>query len=145
MTNTKPARRIANCSATVALFTSGDAAMMIYGGWEVLAMVDLKEQGKLFNWRDRAASVFRSSLHMFGLARLCDSERTTAATGSLTRFIYSRSVAARGITAVQDAFGVYYARLLAGAVLAGLPVALAFLLFQRRVTQAITLSAGIKG
>ena len=28
-----------------------------------------------------------------------------------------------GITAVQDAFGVYYARLLAGAVLAGLPVA----------------------
>ncbi len=50
-----------------------------------------------------------------------------------------------GITAVQDAFGVYYARLLAGAVLAGLPVAVAYLLFQRRVTQAITLSAGIKG
>jgi multiple sugar transport system permease protein len=34
---------------------------------------------------------------------------------------------------------------MAGAVLAGLPVALAYLLFQRRVTQAITLSAGIKG
>jgi multiple sugar transport system permease protein len=50
-----------------------------------------------------------------------------------------------GITAVQDAFGVYYARLLAGAVLAGLPVALAYRFFQRRVTQAITLSAGIKG
>lgn len=50
-----------------------------------------------------------------------------------------------GITAVQDAFGVYYARLLAGAVLASLPVALAYLLFQKRVTQAITLSAGIKG
>ena len=50
-----------------------------------------------------------------------------------------------GIVEVQDAFGVYYARLLAGAVLAGLPVALAYLLFQRRVTQAITLSAGIKG
>lgn len=50
-----------------------------------------------------------------------------------------------GIVAVQDAFGVYYARLLAGAVLAGLPVATAYLLFQRRVTQAITLSAGIKG
>ena len=46
---------------------------------------------------------------------------------------------------VQDAFGVYYARLLAGAVLAGLPVALIYLIFQRRVTQAITLSAGIKG
>jgi multiple sugar transport system permease protein len=50
-----------------------------------------------------------------------------------------------GIRAVQDSFGVAYARLLAGAVLAGLPVAAAYLLFQRRVTQAITLSAGIKG
>ena len=50
-----------------------------------------------------------------------------------------------GITAVQDAFGVAYGRVLSGAVLAGLPVATAYLLFQRRVTQAITLSAGIKG
>jgi multiple sugar transport system permease protein len=50
-----------------------------------------------------------------------------------------------GITQVQDAFGIYYARLLAGAVLTGLPVATIYLLFQRRVTQAITLSAGIKG
>jgi multiple sugar transport system permease protein len=50
-----------------------------------------------------------------------------------------------GITQVQDAFGIYYARLLAGAVLTGLPVAVIYLIFQRRVTQAITLSAGIKG
>jgi ABC-type sugar transport system, permease component len=50
-----------------------------------------------------------------------------------------------GITQVNDAFGVYYARELAAAVLAGLPVALAYLFFQRRVTEAITLSAGIKG
>ena len=50
-----------------------------------------------------------------------------------------------GITAVQDTFGIAYGRVLAGAVLASLPVALAYLLFQRRVTQAITLSAGIKG
>ncbi len=50
-----------------------------------------------------------------------------------------------GIRAVQDTFGVAYARLLAGAVLAGLPVSVAYLIFQRRVTQAITLSAGIKG
>ena len=50
-----------------------------------------------------------------------------------------------GITQVNDAFGVYYARQLAAAVLAGLPVALVYLIFQRRVTQAITLSAGIKG
>jgi multiple sugar transport system permease protein len=50
-----------------------------------------------------------------------------------------------GITAVQDTFGVAYARVMAGAVMAGAPVALAYLLFQKRVTQAITLSAGIKG
>ena len=50
-----------------------------------------------------------------------------------------------GITQVNDAFGIYYARELTAAVLAGLPVALAYLLFQRRVTEAITLSAGIKG
>ena len=50
-----------------------------------------------------------------------------------------------GIAVVQDAFGVYYARLLSGAVLAGLPVAIVYLLFQRHVTQAIMLSAGIKG
>jgi multiple sugar transport system permease protein len=50
-----------------------------------------------------------------------------------------------GITEVQDAFGVAYARVLAGAVMAGMPVALAYIIFQKRVTQAITLSAGIKG
>ena len=50
-----------------------------------------------------------------------------------------------GITQVNDAFGVYYARQLAAAVLACLPLALAYLLFQRKVTEAITLSAGIKG
>ena len=50
-----------------------------------------------------------------------------------------------GISAVQDAYGVAYGRILSGAVLAGLPVSLAYLLVQRRVTQAITLSAGIKG
>jgi len=50
-----------------------------------------------------------------------------------------------GITQVADAFGVQYARQLAAAVMAGLPVALVYLIFQRRVTQAIMLSAGIKG
>jgi multiple sugar transport system permease protein len=50
-----------------------------------------------------------------------------------------------GITEVQDTFGVQYARVLAGAILAGLPVAIVYLIFQRRVTQAIMLSAGIKG
>lgn len=50
-----------------------------------------------------------------------------------------------GITQVHDAFGVQYARDLAVAMLAALPVALIYLIFQRRVTQAIMLSAGIKG
>ncbi|MCB1355067.1 MAG: carbohydrate ABC transporter permease [Maritimibacter sp.] len=50
-----------------------------------------------------------------------------------------------GITQTNDSFGVYYASELAAAVLAGFPVALAYLLFQRRITHAITLSAGIKG
>ena len=50
-----------------------------------------------------------------------------------------------GITQVTDAFGVKYARQLATAILAGLPVALIYLIFQRKVTQAIMLTAGIKG
>jgi multiple sugar transport system permease protein len=50
-----------------------------------------------------------------------------------------------GITQVHDAFGVQYARDLAVAMLAALPVAIIYLIFQRRVTQAIMLSAGIKG
>lgn len=36
--------------ATVALFTSGEAAMMINGVWEVPTMTDLKNNGKLFEW-----------------------------------------------------------------------------------------------
>jgi multiple sugar transport system substrate-binding protein len=36
--------------STVALFTTGDAAMMVNGVWEVPTMTDLKAQGKLFNW-----------------------------------------------------------------------------------------------
>ena len=50
-----------------------------------------------------------------------------------------------GITQVRDAFGVRYARELATAILAALPVAALYLIFQRRVTQAIMLTAGIKG
>ncbi len=50
-----------------------------------------------------------------------------------------------GITQVHDAFGVSYGRDLAVAMLAAMPVAVLYLIFQRRVTQAIMLSAGIKG
>lgn len=50
-----------------------------------------------------------------------------------------------GITQVKDAYGIVFARLMASAVMAGLPVAVLYLIFQRRVTQAIMLSAGVKG
>jgi multiple sugar transport system substrate-binding protein len=36
--------------AAVALFTTGEAAFMVNGVWEVPTMVDLEKQGKLFNW-----------------------------------------------------------------------------------------------
>ncbi|WP_083989006.1 carbohydrate ABC transporter permease [Devosia geojensis] len=50
-----------------------------------------------------------------------------------------------GITQVKDAYGIVYGKLMASAVVAGLPVAIVYLIFQRRVTQAIMLSAGVKG
>ena len=50
-----------------------------------------------------------------------------------------------GITQVSDAFGVQYARTMATAVLAGFPVALVYLIFQRRVTEGIMATAGLKG
>ncbi len=39
-----------NYPATVALFSSGEAAFMINGVWEVPTMTDLASQGKLFDW-----------------------------------------------------------------------------------------------
>ena len=47
-----------------------------------------------------------------------------------------------GIGGNFTALGVGY---LAASLLAGLPVAIVYLIFQRRVTQAIVLSAGVKG
>ncbi|UCH26348.1 MAG: carbohydrate ABC transporter permease [Trueperaceae bacterium] len=50
-----------------------------------------------------------------------------------------------GITQVSDAFGVFYARTMAMALLAGLPVIIAYLIFQKRVTEGIMVTAGLKG
>lgn len=50
-----------------------------------------------------------------------------------------------GITQVTDAFGVQYARTMAIAVLSGLPVAVLYLIFQRKVTESIMLTSGLKG
>jgi multiple sugar transport system permease protein len=50
-----------------------------------------------------------------------------------------------GITQTQDAFGVRYARTMALAILAGLPVVAFYLVFQKRVTEGIMATAGLKG
>ena len=50
-----------------------------------------------------------------------------------------------GLTQTQDAFGVRYAQQMAAALLGGLPVALAYLLFQRRVTHGFLAATGLKG
>jgi multiple sugar transport system permease protein len=50
-----------------------------------------------------------------------------------------------GITQVHDTFGLHFAKLMAVAMLAALPVMAAYLIFQRRVTDAIMISAGVKG
>ncbi|MEE4014762.1 carbohydrate ABC transporter permease [Roseibium sp. FZY0029] len=50
-----------------------------------------------------------------------------------------------GITQVNDAFGVYYARLMSVALLGAMPVAVAYLVFQKKVTEAVMISSGVKG
>ena len=49
------------------------------------------------------------------------------------------------ITSVDDAFGIFYAREMAVAMLAAGPIALIYLIFQKRVTKAIMMTSGIKG
>jgi multiple sugar transport system substrate-binding protein len=48
----------ADYPSAVALFTSGAAAMMINGVWEVPTMADLHAEGKLFEWGAMALPVF---------------------------------------------------------------------------------------
>ena len=49
-----------------------------------------------------------------------------------------------GLTQTYDAFGVRYAQLMAAALLGALPVALAYVVFQRRVTQGFLAASGLK-
>jgi len=49
-----------------------------------------------------------------------------------------------GLTQTYDAFGVRYAQLMAAALLGALPVALAYAVFQRRVTQGFLAASGLK-
>lgn len=49
-----------------------------------------------------------------------------------------------GITQVQSAYGVAYAKSMATAVTAAVPTVIAYLLFQRRVTEGIMATAGLK-
>jgi multiple sugar transport system permease protein len=50
-----------------------------------------------------------------------------------------------GLTQTYDAFGVRYAQLMAAALVGALPVALAYVLFQRRVTHGFLAATGLKG
>ena len=50
-----------------------------------------------------------------------------------------------GLTQTYDAFGVRYAQLMAAALLGALPVGLAYVAFQRRVTQGFLAASGLKG
>jgi multiple sugar transport system permease protein len=49
-----------------------------------------------------------------------------------------------GLTQTVDAFGVRYAQLMAAALVGAFPVALAYLVFQRRVTQGFLAASGLK-
>ncbi|MFV0360064.1 carbohydrate ABC transporter permease [Tropicimonas sp.] len=50
-----------------------------------------------------------------------------------------------GITQVNDTFGVAYARMMALALLAAAPVIITYLVFQKKVTEAVMISSGVKG
>jgi len=50
-----------------------------------------------------------------------------------------------GITQVQSWYGIAYSRIMASAVLAAVPVAVLYIIFQRRVAQGVAMTAGIKG
>ncbi|WP_216322856.1 carbohydrate ABC transporter permease [Deinococcus aestuarii] len=50
-----------------------------------------------------------------------------------------------GITQVQSAYGVAYAKTMATAMTAALPTMIAYLIFQRRVTEGVMATAGLKG
>ncbi len=49
-----------------------------------------------------------------------------------------------GLQAVQSAFGVHYAQIMASAVLGGLPLLVAFIFFQRQIVEGIA-NTGLKG
>ena len=49
-----------------------------------------------------------------------------------------------GITQVQSAYGIAYAKTMATAVLAAFPTVAAYLIFQRRVTEGVMATAGLK-
>lgn len=49
-----------------------------------------------------------------------------------------------GITQVQSWYGIAYPRQLASAVLAALPTAILYIIFQRRVAQGVAITSGIK-
>jgi len=51
----------------------------------------------------------------------------------------------QGLTQIQDVFGIRYAQSMAAALLGGMPVALAYVLFPGRVSRGLVAAAGLKG
>ncbi len=49
-----------------------------------------------------------------------------------------------GMTQVQSGYGVFFAKICATGVLASIPTAAAYLLFQKKVTQGVMAAAGLK-
>jgi multiple sugar transport system permease protein len=50
-----------------------------------------------------------------------------------------------GITQVNSWYGIAYGRIMASAVLAALPMALIYIIFQKKVSEGVAMTAGIKG
>jgi len=50
-----------------------------------------------------------------------------------------------GITQVTSWYGIAYGRVMASAVLAALPMAIVYIIFQRKVSEGVAMTAGIKG
>jgi multiple sugar transport system permease protein len=50
-----------------------------------------------------------------------------------------------GITQVQSWYGIAYSRIMASAVLAATPIAVIYIIFQRKVAHGVAITAGIKG
>lgn len=79
------------------------------------------------------------------MTKLNDLDPQTFLADVLARILESMMTIPVGITQVNDSFGVFYAHMMALALPAAAPVIIGYLIFQKRVTEAVMISAGVKG